>query len=983
MASEPFVPASPGARAKQAAIIKSGLAEVRGKPVAETPRGQTIVGEARRKLSALQIKIKEDERIKRETQKLRTEQLNKLRLDRDTKLSEATRELREQFRKLKDRNARLQARKEFLKKVSGIKSGFAQVSREVSQSTLEKLKQFPDKIPRVEVKEIPIETRTRLELPPTGPPSRVEKFKTKKFKVDKSKSISENLKVAAIVAGSNINVKLSERRENFDKLVTKIKRVFNVPEIKPQKGIEKLLEGTSKVGIPESLTKETPIRFIEEPPKVTGGTVSLRSIDFRDVDKGRLPPKQNLEIKSNKILTDFSTGKISEDKALNLLEQGQKKFVLDESKRTAGLRVVEGLGIGALALLVPPVGLSIIGLSGVQAIRKRREIINFAKRNPKAAAIQFVAGALGGFLGAGGISALKVRSATIKQPTLELTGKARTKLTKQITERLEPELKVELDPVIKKTATRTFEIDIPSPNNKVTLKIVEFSKDGKKSFAGLEFINGKPKSSIVGETIAKGEKGSVDLITRSIKTNSKRGLTNVEVAEFFERATLKASKKRSLQTTSLTKSETKLASRYKLRGLKSDQVREVLRRPLFGEVVAKRKTNQPFTESEFKLAKDLTNSEVAVSSNIVKVRVNRLNEQVKDVLKQKDTIDIRAKEVGKGLIHYEVSLGKPIKFKGKIDKGIVKPVGKVPTKKKVSIEVEDFTRIKVTKTPQDIRKKTPLSETFSQQTQQILRQEISPKRKVQRLEKLTKDVDRSPTGSFMKIAKIIQKERLQTHINKILGKLPIKSSVVGGKVISKSSTKQIQSLIQKKKLESSLKQKISTPQVSRELLDSSQRLALAGKLSQPQLQRLKQKLVLAGGLRAVGISKPTPRIPKLPIKIPSGLENTPTLRALLTLRKKGLGVDVVSRKKGKEVTIFKNLNPFVASKKAQKFVDKNIAAAYTLRPSGKKATGKKEKPINIGRKFVASKKNPLFINEKRKFRLDSFTEKRQIKRRKK
>ena len=103
----------------------------------------------------------------------------------------------------------------------------------------------------------------------------------------------------------------------------------------------------------------------------------MRPVDFRDINTGRLPPKQNLELATNKILFDFNQGKISETSALTKLETTQKKFIFDESKRTAGLRFVEGAGIGALTMIAPPVGWSIIGILGADAVIRRKEILNF------------------------------------------------------------------------------------------------------------------------------------------------------------------------------------------------------------------------------------------------------------------------------------------------------------------------------------------------------------------------------------------------------------------------------------------------------------------------------------------------------------------------------------------------------------------------------------------------------------------------------
>jgi len=71
--------------------------------------------------------------------------------------------------------------------------------------------------------------------------------------------------------------------------------------------------------------------------------------------------------------------------------------------------------------------------------------------------------------------------------------------------------------------------------------------------------------------------------------------------------------------------------------------------------------------------------------------------------------------------------------------------------------------------------------------------------------------------------------------------------------------------------------------------------------------------------------------------------------------------------------------PFKALKFGRNYVDKNIAASFRLKKSGKKTKKKDIKPFNVGNKFRPSKRNVLIVVEKRKFRLDSPTEKRQIK----
>ena len=135
---------------------------------------------------------------------------------------------------------------------------------------------------------------------------------------------------------------------------------------------------------------------------------------------------------------------------------------------------------------------------------------------------------------------------------------------------------------------------------------------------------------------------------------------------------------------------------------------------------------------------------------------------------------------------------------------------------------------------------------------------------------------------------------------------------------------------------------------------------------QKQLQRQSQK------------QKP-PQKPII-ILLPPGVKDTETVKRLIALSKIKEGVDVVAGQKlKKQRTIARNLPPFKAARLGRKFVDRNIEASYKLVRSGKKTRKKDIKPQNIGRKFRASKRDPLFIVERRAHRLDHPLERRQIK----
>ncbi len=132
---------------------------------------------------------------------------------------------------------------------------------------------------------------------------------------------------------------------------------------------------------------------------------------------------------------------------------------------------------------------------------------------------------------------------------------------------------------------------------------------------------------------------------------------------------------------------------------------------------------------------------------------------------------------------------------------------------------------------------------------------------------------------------------------------------------------------------------------------------------------LKQKLKLQRQTIKIPPTKIKVKVPPI-IKIPADVSKTKLVKALIKIKRKQ-GIDVVVGMGKKQKIIAKNLPPFKALKFGRDFVDKNIAASFRLRKSGKKTKKKDIKPFNIGNKFRPSKRNVLFLVEKRKFRLDS------------
>lgn len=229
-----------------------------------------------------------------------------------------------------------------------------------------------------------------------------------------------------------------------------------------------------------------------------------------------------------------------------------------------------------------------------------------------------------------------------------------------------------------------------------------------------------------------------------------------------------------------------------------------------------------------------------------------------------------------------------------------------------------------------------------------------------------------------------QKQKPQTIIDvtptkgilqDVPSRLDTKLASAGASILAAS---QVISPIQAQPTEQALAQPTATTTTTTQASAQAQPSLFFQKPVTTTVQTTVQKTKTKTKPKAKVILKPKTKL-KLPL-LPPGVKNTPTVKKLMKLRQKGRGVNIqVGMKIGRERIIAKNLDPFTAVKKARKFVDRNIEASYRLIPSGKKATGRKSKPQNVGRKFRPSKVNPLFVVEKKKFRLDSPGERRQIK----
>lgn len=763
----------------------------------------------------------------------------------------------------------------------------------------------------------------------------------------------------------------------------------------PTIGIPELAEDViSTVTIPERAIRETPVTFINIPSTI-GGTQITRPPSFEDIDTGRLPPKQNIELKTQKIISDFNQEVISEEEAIRQLGQAEDKFILDESKRTAIASVAGGLGLAVISGIAPPVGAVIGGAFVTSGVAKRKEILEFSRRNPKAAAIQFISFAAGGISGAGAVS--RLRAPKLDLPKVKLVGKGRDKFIRETIKTIEPDFET-LQSSGRITGTRAYEIEIPTPRGKTILKILEFEKDGVRNFAGQEISKGKVKALLTGVTLESGKDGLNRLITRIVTERNQGRLSNLEIQTFVEKAVVKSSEVKGLRRITLTENEAKLVKQFNLNGLTPEQVRAILRKPLFSEAEIARRKNIAFTDAEFNAAKQLTKSEIVLGERVTRIRVSKTDSLGGGISTSKGILDIRTLEQGSGFIKKSVPIVETLKkIKVKVTKeGDIVPVGKFPTPSKVKLIGEPSLPIKIKKIPKG--KKTPLAVTFAEEaTTPLLKLKKKP----------------ITTSVFLKVAKQIQKRKVkqakakQVKVDSLQATLRGLPRSVGGEGLTEAqlakfgggiseiqiggilpplstlSITQLNTSIQTStsqltRINTSLKNlsKDKANPLIKERIVSLTKIKLRVqnklKLELKQKLRLQQKLIPLTKAK-VGIPPKAPPV----VKLPTGIEKTKLVKKLVKLRKQGVNVIVGMGKKQRIVA--KNLPPFKALKFGRDFVDKNIAASFRLKKSGKKTKKKDIKPFNVGNKFRPSKRDPLFIVEKRFARLDSPQERLQIK----
>jgi hypothetical protein len=736
-----------------------------------------------------------------------------------------------------------------------------------------------------------------------------------------------------------------------DKLGQKFKRLFNIPETRL--ALEKL---EISRGLEELIPKEKPITFIDQPSPVAGGTRIRRIPDISDVDTGALPAQQNLNIKVNDIITRFSLGTINENKLDTELKEAQKKFISDEVKRTLPADVAISLGIGVISAILPPVGIVIGGLSGVEAFRKRKDIIKFAKENPKAFATVMTANVVAGFAGAGIAGIAKGGTLKLKDPSISFKGKGKITLDKKAIKSFEPKF----DELIKNkkiTGTREFEIDVPNPQGKdIKLKIVEFSKDGKAQFIGQEIVDGKPIRNIRGSSISQDSGSLTRAITSSFKRNYRGKVKDVEIRTFLEKVNEKVTSKKPTKISLLTESETKLSRKFGLKKLSPEEFREVIRREL-GDIKSRSKKGKPFTEKEFEKASKLSKTRILSQAEIIKVKAVKqkillaevdgkkivIKKITSTIGKKKKGVKIRKETIG-GNVKGKFFIKPKALIKRKRAKffikekgiGISKLISKEPKKKKLFIDIGKEGKIKVIKKPT------------------LFKKVIKPIKRRNQLIKLERKIDNvlknkgknillkrriSPAGAFKELGKETQIKLLKQF--KTLG--IIKKSIKTLPTTTLTTTQRAILLKQRDAVKQKIKNTLKNKQILREEVISDFEMAqsslvgLQSALKTIQKTKLIKKLITIKQIKIGTPTKPTKiKIPPIKPFIPISKQKK---RKLITkFVPKGKGYNVWVKSKGKLIKA--NIKP-IAKPKAQDLgswlTDRTLSKQFKIKRTSRKA----------------------------------------------
>jgi len=576
-------------------------------------------------------------------------------------------------------------------------------------------------------------------------------------------------------------------------------------------------------GLIRPTAREERIEEIVELKGVPGGGITpsgqtditeVRTPTIKDVGKGILPPSQEAEIKANDVFLRLNQGKISEIQAESELKAIERKFNLDQAKREAPIEFATGAALTGLSIVAPPIGAALFGASTLSAAKERKQLIKFAKENPKAAGIRFGSGLAGGVVAGGGLAGIRsLRAAELKSATPKIKlvgGKTQQTFLSKYVNQVEPELNA----LVQKgniKGIKSYEVKLPTTKGDLVLKVAEYEKNGVKQFVVKEFLDGKELPSVTrGEAIASkasGSNGLQKLITRTLKITQQekrnklrpvdRQKFNVELRQILEKVSQETENikttdigklKIPIKKTSITKTEARITPFAKVKKVpkSKDLVFESARQK--GTIKAdKPKTNfQKNIIKELKLkgvseslAVKFANSKLFNKADIVnKLKQPFTEKQFNQAIKSGDSRFITQSKVTDIIIKSDTGPGKSLFGIGiqAVQKGKSLPKGAKP-------------KIKVDKKTLKIPKKTGL-EAEAAKTARLLgapKPRIKPVKKLGQvalsLEKKLKSpiqiADQSvpsPLGAFKTLARSSQKQLLDSQIKST-------SAVAGAKAI--------------------------------------------------------------------------------------------------------------------------------------------------------------------------------------------------------
>lgn len=334
----------------------------------------------------------------------------------------------------------------------------------------------------------------------------------------------------------------------------------------------------------------------------TGTTFRIPTLE--DVGTGVLPNFQEAELKAQDVFRRFKLGNIDEAKVEKELAKIEKDFHFKESLRTAPRILAGGAALGAIPLVGPVLGGAFIG----SGIKHRKEVLSFAKMNPAAAGISFTAGLLGGGIGSAGRAGFTSARASAKfakvQPKIKLlSGKSKQTAEQILIEQLDGDFSILKTQPIKFEGAKNYEVTVPTSEGILKVTILEFERNGVKSFFGTQEVNGVITPVLIrGQSIVQGSDGLAKIITRVAKLSQKDQPSTIvlgkksptkfrlELRELIEEVKLIRSKKfkEDLFGNKVTSKEISFLE---------SQVRE----PLKGGIRAK-KGSDPFTDKIVKAA---------------------------------------------------------------------------------------------------------------------------------------------------------------------------------------------------------------------------------------------------------------------------------------------------------------------------------------------------------------------------------------------